>query len=164
MAGIKVSRPGDWIFNEFPRKPTKRQLEHWFNVFWRVALLWIPPRDERFEYLRDMGAAQIDAVLNNLPLNMSATTESGGQHIMFIFPERHMTTQEESVFADSLARHHQIIHAKMTVIEIATKSALILTNFLSDDVRVIKDTGDFQTGLSNAHRQAVFEERHRRKG
>ena len=156
---ITAGRPGDWIFNQFPDTPTDRQLQYWKNIFWRVAVMWIPPRDARFDMEREMGVGQIENVLQNKPLNMAVTTSDGGQHIMFVFPERHMTTQEEQQFPDCLARHHQIIDAPLTIIDLVTKSALIVGGCLSDDVRVIKDTEDFETGISNAQRQAVFAER-----
>lgn len=157
---LRATQPGDWIFSQFPTKPTTRQLLHWHNIFWRVALMWIPPRDERFEFIKEFGASQIDAVLNNQPIKMGKVTSSGeGQHILFVFPERYLTTQEESVFVDCLARHDQIMAAKLTIIDVVTKSPLIVGNFLADDVRVIKDTQNFDTGLSNAHRAAKFQER-----
>ena len=157
----KASKPGDWIFDQLPKEMTERQLKDWFNIFWRVALMWIPPRDERFDYIREMGSGQIDAVLNNEPLKMSATTSNGGQHIIFIFPERHMTTQEEYVFADCLVKHHQIVDAPLTIIDMVTKSPLLIGSLLADDIRIIKDTKDFDMGLSNAHRAAKFKERRR---
>jgi hypothetical protein len=156
---VTAGRPGDWIFNEFPDTPTDRQLKYWRNIFWRVAVMWIPPRDPRFDMWRDMGSGQIEAVLHNEPLKMAVTTEDGGQHIMFLFPERHLTTQEEQQFPVCLYRHHQIVDAPLTVIDLVTKSALIVGGFLSDDVLVIKDTEDFETGISNAQREAKFAER-----
>lgn len=156
---ITARRPGDWIFKEFSDTPTDRQLQYWKNIFWRVAVMWIPPRDARFDMCREIGARQIEAALHNKPLNMGLTTSDGGQHVMFVFPERHLTTQEEQQFPDCLARHHQIIDAPLTIIDLVTKSALIVGGFLAGDVRVIKDTEDFETGISNAQRQATFAER-----
>ena len=155
---IKATHPGDWIFSQFPTHPTDRQLQHWKNIFWRIALMWIPPRDERFEFINEIGRTQLDPVLNNQPLKMTTTPNGSGQHILFIFPERHLTTQEEHVFCDCLTRHHQILTAQLSIIDVVTKSPLIIGNFLSDDVRVIKDTQDFNGGLSNAHRAAKFQE------
>ena len=153
---IKATSPGDWIFSQFPTHPTARQLQHWKNIFWRVALMWIPPRDERFEFINEMGRAHLDAVLNNQLLKISKTN-NGGQRIFFVFPERYLTTQEEHVFCDCLARHDQILAAKLTIIDLVTKSPLIIGNFLSDDVRVIKDTTNYDRGLSKEHHTAKFQ-------
>ena len=159
MSTVRATKPGDWLFKHLPSKPTKRQFAYWNNIWWRVALPWLPPRDSRFDFIRDMGSPQLDKVLANEPLKFDHTTKSGGQHLLFVFPERHLTTQEEYTFVPSLYAHHQIIDAKMTVIDLVTKSALIIGNFLKDDVCIIKDEEDWDTGLSNAHRQAEFADR-----
>ncbi len=96
----------------------------------------IPPRHSRFEYELNMGMAQIDAVLNHEPLNMSTVTEDGGQHIMFVFPERWLSTQEEYIFAGKLEEHPQIKKATLTIIDLVTKSPLIIGNFIKEDIRI----------------------------
>ena len=156
---IRAGQPGDWLFKFLPNKMTERQLAHWRNIWWRIALTWIPPRDSRFDFMREMGSPQIDNVLTNKPLKFGVQTDGGGQHILFVFPERHLTTQEEHIFVPSLWGHHQIVDATLTIIDIVTKSPLILGNFLADDVRIIKDEEDWETGLSNAHKQTQFADR-----
>lgn len=77
-------------------------------------------------------------------LNISTQTEGGGQHLGFFFPERHTTTQEEYMFVPMLKSHPQIFDATLTVIDIVTKSALIVGNFMKDDVRIVqREEGDF---------------------
>lgn len=87
---IKAGRPLSWIFDEghFSSSPTHEQIKEWKNIWWRVALSWIPPRDSRFDYGREMGCNLIDNVFNKCPLGI-AKTKSGGQHLMFVFPERY---------------------------------------------------------------------------
>ena len=132
-----VTQPGRWINDIFPTKMTTEQIKTWNNIWWRVALMHIPPRDSRFDYERDFGMGQIDAVLNKEPLNMSVVTKGGGQHIMFVFPERWLSTQEEQMFPYELKNNPQIKKAKMTVIDLVTKSPLIIGNFIKEDIRII---------------------------
>lgn len=119
-----VSRAGEWIFGRFPDQPTDRQINHYKNMWWRVALSHIPPRDPRFEFEIDLGIAQIPAVLSHKPLRFNQ--KGDGQYICFFFPERWMTTQEEQFFPYQLTQHPQVTAAKMTVVEMVTKSPLII--------------------------------------
>ena len=137
IAMITVTRPGQWRDELFPKSITKRQVEIWGNIWWRVALMHIPPRDSRFDYDRDFGLGQIEAVLNKEPLNMGVVTKGGGQQIMFVFPERWLSTQEEQIFPVALSENPQIKKAKMTIIDLVTKSPLIIGNFIKEDIRII---------------------------
>jgi hypothetical protein len=134
---IKVSKPGDWIGDLFPEAPTPRQMETWGNIWWRVVLPWIPPRDSRFDFERDFGMTKIDDVLNKKPLKLDTTVKSGG-HVLFVFPERWLSTQEEYTFTPDLKENPTIKNSKMTIIDIVTKSPLILGSFIKEDVRIIK--------------------------
>lgn len=150
----KALKPAEWIFEHFDRKMADRQHEYWGNIFWRVAVMSIPPRDPRFEFIKEMGCGQLDNILCDRPINMSATTERGGQHLRLVFPERHLTTQEEHILVPCLQWHHQIKDAPLTIIDIVTKSPLMVGNFLKEDVRIIRDAEDFDNGLSNECRKA----------
>ena len=156
---MKTTKPGEWINDLFPNRPTERQLQDCINIWWRCCLMHIPPRDERFEFDRDWGAPKIKAVMEHLPITLDKTVDSGGQHIMFVFPERWMSTQEEYMFVPMLKTHPQITSAKMTIIDLVTKSPLIVGNFLADDVRIVKQddsdgTAEYDTGISKASREA----------
>lgn len=141
---IKVNNPARWVSDLFPDKMTPEQIANCKNIWWRVALTHIPPRDPEFEYLKEWGAGNIEPALYHEPLKLSAETKGGGQHVGFFFPERHITTQEEYVFVPMLKSHPQIVNAKLTIIDIVTKSALIIGNFLKYDVRIVKrEEGDF---------------------
>lgn len=149
---VTVSRPGDWIGGLFPPSPTREQLEAHRNIWWRVCLMHIPPRDPRFEFELEFGMQHIEAVLEHRPFNVGTTTDCGrGQHILFVFPERWMTTQEEYVFVPMLQAHPQIVEKQMTVVDLVTKSALIIGSFIRDDIRIVKraDEAD-QMGVSRA--------------
>lgn len=138
MSTITTHRPGDWIGALFPASPTDRQMEMCLNIWWRVCVMHIPPRDQRFECEREFGSGKLDAVLTHQPLLPDYRTKNGkGRHLLFVFPERHLSTQEEYVFVPRLITHPDIQSAKMTVIDLVTKSPLIVGNFIRDDVRIV---------------------------
>ncbi len=134
-----VRRAGDWIFSKFPAKPTDRQLATYKNLWWRVALSHIPPRDERFEFERDFGMPLIPAVLEHRPLRFGLKVDGGGQHLTFVFPERWLTTQEEYSFVSRLTEHPEVKAAKLTVVDLVTKSPLLIGSFIRDDILIISD-------------------------
>lgn len=152
---IRATKPGEWLNDIFPRKMTDRQLKDCFNIWWRVALMHIPPRDPRFDFDRDWGMPKIEAVLEHKLLKMDTMVETGGQQIMFVFPERWMTTQEEYFFSSMLKSHPQIRDAKLTIIDIVTKSPLIIGDRIKEDIRIVKPTDDPDgMGVSKASREA----------
>jgi hypothetical protein len=137
-----VTKPGQWIESFFPKAMTMEQVKAWKNIWWRVALMHIPPRDDRFQFERDFGMGQIQAALNKEPLNMGRVTKTGkGQQIMFVFPERWLSTQEEQLFIPALYENKQIKDAGLTIIDIVTKSPLIIGNFIKEDIRIIRTEG-----------------------
>jgi len=156
---IRAVKPGSWINDLFPKGPTERQLQDCFNIWWRICLMHIPPRDTRYEFDRDWGMGQIDAVMEHLPIKLDHSVSGGGQQIMFVFPERWMSTQEEYMFVPMLKSHPQIVEAKLTIIDIVTKSPLIIGNFLKDDVRIVSaddsdGTARYDGGITKASRTA----------
>ena len=141
---ITVSSPAEWVSNLFPESPTDRQLKDCFNIWWRVVCCSIPSRDPEFEYMKDFGAGNIVPALEHDTLKMSVSTKDGGQHLGFFFPERYITTQEEYMFVPMIKDHPQVKKAKFTIVDIVTKSPLIVGNFMKDDVRIVqREEGDF---------------------
>lgn len=132
MTKTTVQRPVEWVSQYFPKSPTDRQLQEWRNIWWRVAVIKnIPPTDPMFEYMLAMGMPLVDKVLFHQPLGLT------NSYLMFVFPERWMTTPEEQLFIPMLRSHPEVASAKMTIIDIVTKSPLIVGNFLIDDVRSV---------------------------
>jgi hypothetical protein len=156
---IRAGIPGDWIFNEenFGKTITTRQLQEWQNIWWRVAVLHIPPRDQRFDFFREMGSGLIDKVFAHQPLGVHRIKE-GGQRLFFVFPERHMTTQEEYYFLQRLQTHPDIVSAKLSIIDIVTKSPLIIGSLLKQDVRIIT-AEEWPGGLPLGLQEAMDAER-----
>ncbi len=137
---ITARKPGSWIGEHFPKCMTERQMLEWRNIWWRVCVSHIPPRSERFEFERDFGCGKLEAILEHQPLNLKPVCD-GGYHLLLMFPERHLSTQEEYVLVPLLAKHPEIREMKLIIIDIVTKSPLIVGNFLKDDVRIISEEG-----------------------
>ncbi len=151
--GIQISHPGRWVAELFEMTgPSEEQLKLHKNVWFRVALSWIPPRHERFDYERDMGMPDIEAVMEHLPLSMGGTKEN--PQTMFVFPERWLTTQEEQQFVPMLKSHPQIRDAKLATIDMVTKSALIVGSLMNQDLRVVSMPDVYPTGVSKTGRAA----------
>lgn len=130
--GITAHHPGELFAKHFDKKPNNEQLQQWINIWWRVLVAKnIPPDDPMFEYESEMGRPLILPIMKHQPINLS------GKHLLFMFPERHMTTPEEQLFIPLLQTHPQVWAADFTVIDIVTKSPLIVGNFLRWDVRIL---------------------------
>lgn len=136
-----VSAPGAWINRFFPRHQTDRQMREWKNIWWRVLVSHIPPRDPFFEYERDFGSGLIPAVLAGDPFRPDMLVGDGrGIRLLFVFPERHLTTQEEYIFLHKLKEHPLVMGAQLAVIDVVTKSPLLIGSLLRDDIRILNRT------------------------
>lgn len=152
---MKVGQPGDWIGELFENGPNDRQIETWKNIWWRICLMHIPPRDSRFDYEREMGSQLVESVLEHRSLNVKKTKAGDGQRLLFVFPERYMTTQEEYYFIPMLRKHPDVVDMKLNIIDVVTKSALIIGNFIKDDIRIVKPEGAELMGISQATSDAM---------
>ena len=134
---MKATMLGAWLDELFPKGPLSCQLERRRNIWYRCVLSWIPPRDPRWEYELEMGSPMIPNVFSGEPLSPRKTVV-GGQHLYFCFPERHMSTQEEHGFIYALENHSDVTSRTMSVIDIVTKSPLIIGSFHKEDIRILK--------------------------
>lgn len=101
-----------------------------------------------FEYTLEMGRNNIVPILEHKPIDLRAETSGGGQALIFMFPERYLTTQEEQIFVTHLMSHPQIVEGKMTIVDIATKSPLMIGCFIQDDIRIIQKPDLYETGVA----------------
>lgn len=86
-----------------------------------------PPRHEYFEYIRDLGLLDIDRVFNKKPFQSTELT--------FVFPERWMGVAEQQAFMDVLCKHPDA--KKIKQINIITSSALLISGFFREQIRII---------------------------
>jgi hypothetical protein len=104
------------------------------NFPFRVRVVVIrarPPRDPYFEYFRDIGMLSIEKALYDKP-GLADKPES---NLMFFFPERHMSVQEQQMFMSMLANHHQT--GNIAHVDIVTSNPLILSDFRAEQIRII---------------------------
>lgn len=85
------------------------------------------PRHERFEYLREMGASDIDRVFHGKPFGKDTLT--------FFFPERHMSVHEQYGFMSVLTRHPHV--DEITNVDIITSSPILIGNFYANSIRIL---------------------------
>ena len=100
--------------------------------FWvRVGCVKVaPPRHERFEYIREMGAAQIEDVMQGNPLN--------SEHLTFVFPERHMSIHEQSTFMLKLAIHPDARSGKIKTVDMLTSCPLMISSFHREQILILQ--------------------------
>lgn len=134
---MRVSKPGDWISDLFEKGPNAEQLKEYRNIWYRIVVSWIPPRDPRWEYELNFGARDVEAVLNGTQLSPKNRVEKG-QHLYFVFPERHMSTQEEYIFLHKLENHPDVMNLGLTIVDMVTKSPLIIGRCLKWDIRIMR--------------------------
>jgi len=134
-----------WMGQFFPAKgPTPKQKTHWSNIWWRVLVSMVAPRDEFFDARRDVGAMRIEPVLQKGALYLTERRF----HLGYFFPERWLTVDEEEEFVNNLVTHPEVAEADLVVIDLITKSQSIVKNFLPDDVRFLQLIGGKPISLS----------------
>lgn len=131
-----VGGPLEWFTSAFAKGPTESQKRDIPNIWFRVGVMKdIPPTDSRFEYCLDMGMPNIEKILMHEPFNLQS-------ELTFVFPERHMTVHDEHAFIYMLVKHPQIRAAKLTTVDVITKSPLIVGSFRRDDIRIFSQSHD----------------------
>lgn len=88
----------------------------------------IPPRDPMFEYWLELGASVYDAIFNgksSLPILSEAH--------LFVFPERHLTIQEQRRFLHILNKNAQEVKEVLLI----TSSPIILADCPKDTILII---------------------------
>lgn len=88
-----------------------------------------PPRHERFEYIREMGASQIEDIMQGAPLNSA--------HLTLVFPERHMSVHEQQAFMRNLACHPDAMKGNIKTVDILTSSALMISSFHREQILIL---------------------------
>jgi len=99
-----------------------------------------PPRHEFFEYMREMGMALIEPIMNHDYID--------GGHLSFVFPERWLGVAEQQAFSLVMSKHPEV--KKIKSVDILTSSPLIIGSFMADQVRIISWPDDDMYNGSNS--------------
>lgn len=95
-----------------------------YNFKIRLGVIkYRPPRHKFFEYMRTLGVNNIDAVLNHKPL-------MNPEQLIFVFPEAHMSVNEEQQFTLKLNEHPDV--DKIKQVDILTKSPILISEFYKE--------------------------------
>lgn len=89
-----------------------------------------PPRHERFEFIREMGMAQIEDVMQGNPLN--------SEHLTFVFPERHMSVHEQQAFMFKLSKHPDAISGKIKTMDMLTSCPMMISSFHREQILILE--------------------------
>lgn len=99
------------------------------------------PRHERFDFIRELGAELFEKVFSNTPIDL--------EHLVFVFPERHLSVHEQQAFTYVLSKH---VSAKtFKVIDIITSSPLIIGGFARESIRILTWSDDEKHSGSIKH-------------
>jgi hypothetical protein len=85
------------------------------------------PRHERFDFIREMGYADIERVFSGAPFNKDVLT--------FVFPERHMSVHEQHSFMSVLNKHPDAANLKR--VDILTSSPIQISSFHAEMIRIL---------------------------
>jgi len=126
-------------------KTIKDQFEEWLggihytesDAAWETYKFWIrvgvvkaaPARHERFEFIREMGYCDIDAVFAGTPLS--------SEHLTFVFPERHMSVHEQQAFMSVLNKHPDVKSGKILTMDMLTSGALMVGSFHKEQINIL---------------------------
>lgn len=100
-----------------------------FNTIYRVAVPHSAPRNDRWEYLRDLGSGMIGDVFAGRDISSSVWC--------FVFPERWMGVPEQHGFVAAIENHRQVRDRLVQRVDIVTHSALIVGNFVREQLRIV---------------------------
>lgn len=81
----------------------------------------VTPRHPMFEYVRDMGASLLQAIVLHQPLPIEA-----GTTLLLILPERHLSVHEQHALLDRLRSHPDV--GLIAGVDIMSQSPLIVQN------------------------------------
>lgn len=87
-----------------------------------------PPRHEFFEFIGEMGSNYIDPIIKGKHFDPPSI-------LTFVFPEKHMSVNEEREFTYLLNKHPEV--DKIKQVDILTKSPMLLSSFKSEMIRVL---------------------------
>jgi len=101
---------------------------NYLNFKIKVALIKnLPPRDEEFDIIRDMGFPYIEKVFKKEPLGTDVP--------LFVFPERWMSIQEQYYFISYLNLNPDV--EKFKEVLLICSSPIIIGNFKREQIRII---------------------------
>lgn len=92
------------------------------------------PRHEYFEYLLEMGRADIDRVFSQEPLMKN--------NLFFVFPERFMSVHENHYFMHYICKHPDAIEKKIDSVLIVTSNPQIVSGFRAEQIRILEFEDD----------------------
>jgi hypothetical protein len=127
---IKAVNPFQWIveiFNDYTRSP-KSDLPFDYLVAVCGRMDSPGPRDERFEYIRDVGMPNIEKVLRLQPIG-------AGPHF-FIFPDRWMVPGEAMEFLSKLKRNPDA--KKFKRVYVVTHQPYLVGDCRREQVRIVR--------------------------
>ena len=92
-------------------------------------IVYRPPRHEFFQWIKEMGAADIESIFKGDLFDPS-------EILTFVFPEAHMSVHEEREFMIYLKNHPEV--DKIKQIDILTKSPMLISSFTKEMIRIIE--------------------------
>lgn len=110
-----------------------------YPFFVRVGVVkYRPPRHSYFEWIREMGATLLDPLIYHKKIDMP-------ESLTFVFPERHLSVHEQQHFMYRIVNHPQV--DKIKSIDIITSSPLVVSDFMSDMIRILTWPADEEEKL-----------------
>lgn len=148
---VAVGSEFDKYFGKTPPAPEERYVP---NMWWRVLVSKnIPPRDEMFEYTRDMGSPHLEALLKGEPI------PAFGGHLTLYFPERWMSVQEQTAFHCAVICHPQVAASKLTTVDVVTMSPMLIGGFHREEIVIISKPEHEDTANEIMRRYDAFKKR-----
>jgi len=118
------------------------------NYCLRVAVAGprVTPRDERFEYFRDVGVKYLEPILHQTPIDES--------YLRLVFPERWLSVHEQHYLLYSLEHHPDTKSGKITNVDVLTQNPLIASSG-SDGLIVVVNISNSR-GLTEYELQKII--------
>ena len=122
----------DRAFKDYDFKDPKTKHD---GVYYQCACVRdIPPRDEMWEYEREIGMAFLDDIFNLKKHNRL----EAGITLLFMFPERWLSIREQQCFVHALGEYQKKFKIRFKMVQIVTSSPLIVGDFHREQVRIVR--------------------------
>jgi len=134
---IICEQPFQWAVESWKNEKETPEMLKEFNAYFQVIVAGccFPPRDEKWEFFREMGSSLIEDVL----YHRKGTLDEGD--LVFVFPDNHMIPAECRQFIPRLNTHPDIKDNPRRHILIVTKDPLIVGSCLKEQLRNLQDGG-----------------------
>jgi len=107
----------------------------------------VTPRDNAFEWLRELGLNYLEPILHQKPI--------GQPYLTLVYPERWLSVHEQRYLVSALDNHPEVKSGTLTAVDILTQNPLVVGSCRKEEIVIFNMKGS--RGLKTSELEAVVE-------